>query len=339
MNRRVFPSPAESAPSSPSHHWVFAGPRDPILAIGLEPLLGELGIFLSSWPYHRVAAPAPGSADVTVEVNEGRFRIQSPTAPTQEANLDKPVDAAVAVMCGLIGACLVQSDGAVCVHAAAVEVGRGLALLIGGGNGGKSSVGLQLAARGHRFFGDDRIILQVVGGGEWVTATCLGLTPKVRLPLPETCGPRYRDFIDFIAARTFFQDEACALLHLEESLAAGFGDTQEVAAFILLDRQPKGPAALTPVSRTSVLKGLLQSASSPSLSVERIVDDMSELTRVVPCYALRFSDSAEAAALVERKLRAAGPEKGGKNGRASSRATRTRLSMRKNRRSGKTPRR
>jgi len=180
-----------------------------------------------------------------------------------------------------------------------------LALLIGGGKAGKSSVGLRLAARGHRFFGDDRIILQAVGGGESAAATCLGLVHKARLPLPETCGPRYRDFIE---ARIFLQGEACALLHLEESLAAGFGDTQEVAAFILLDRQPKGPAALTPVSRTSVLKGLLQSASSPSLSVERIVDDMSELTRVVPCYALRFSDSAEAAALVAKELCSARPE-------------------------------
>jgi len=132
-----------------------------------------------------------------------------------------------------------------------------------------------------------------------VTATCLGLTPKVRLPMPETCGPRYRDFIE---ARTFVRDGECALLRLEEPLAAGFGDTQEIAAFILLDRQPSGPAALIPASRTRVLIGLLQSASSPSLSVERIVDDMSELTRVVPCYALRFSSSAEAAALVEKEL-------------------------------------
>ena len=307
MHRRVFPSLTESTPPTAHHHWVFAGPRDPILAIGLEPLLGELGIFLSSWPYHRVAAPAPRPADVTVEVNERGFRIQSQTAQAQEANLDKPIDVAVAVMGGLIGACLAQTDGAVCVHAGAVEVGRGLALLIGGSQAGKSSVGLQLAARGHRFFGDDRIILQAVGGGESAAATCLGLVPKVRLPLPETCGSRFRDFIDFIAARTFFQDEACALLHLEESLAAGFGDTQEVAVFILLDRQPKGPAALTPVSRTSVLKGLLQSASSPSLSVERIVKDMSELTRKAPGCILSFSSSAEAARLVERKLGVAGP--------------------------------
>jgi len=117
--------------------------------------------------------------------------------------------------------------------------------------------------------------------------------------MPETCGPRYRDFIE---ARTFVRDGECALLRLEEPLAAGFGDTQEIAAFILLDRQPSGPAALIPASRTRVLIGLLQSASSPSLSVERIVDDMSELTRVVPCYALRFSSSAEAAALVEKEL-------------------------------------
>jgi hypothetical protein len=285
-----------------------------------------------------VAAPAPRAPDVIVEVNEGRFCIQNQTTLTQEIGLDKPIDAAVAVMGGLISACLAQTDGAVCVHAAAVEVAKGLALLIGGSKAGKSSVGLQLAARGHRFFGDDRIILQGVGGGESVAATCLGLTPKVRLPLPERCGPRYRDFIDFIAARTFFQDETCALLHLEESLAAGFGDTQEVAAFILLDRQGGGSAALTPVSRTSVLKALLQSASSPSLSVERIVDDMSELTRAVPCYALRFSDSAEAAALVERKLRAVGPEKGNQRGPAPSRAKRTGPSGRKNRRSGETAR-
>ena len=335
MNRRVFPSPTESAPSSPYHHWVFAGPRGPILAVGLEPLLGELGIFLSSWPYHPVATPAPRPADVVVEVNERGFRIQSQTTQAQEANLDKPIDAAVAVMGGLIGACLAQTDGAVCVHAGAVELERGLALLIGGGNAGKSSVALQLAAKGRRLFGDDRIILRAACGGKLVVATCLGLVPKARLPLPKTCGPRYRDFIE---ARTFVRDGECALLRLEEPLAAGFGDTQEVAAFIVLDRQPSGPAALTPASRTSALKGLLQSASSPSLSVERIVEDMSELTRAVPCYALRFSSSAAAAALVEKELCAARPEKGGKNGRASSRATRTKLSMRKNRRSGKTAR-
>ena len=305
MNRRAFPNPTESAQQNSDRHWVFAGPRDPIIVVGLERLLGELEIFLSSWPCQCVAAPAPRAPDVVVEVNERGFRIQSRTAPTRQAGLDQPSEAAFAVMGGLIGACLVQSDGAVCVHAGAVELGRGLALLIGGGKAGKSSVGLQLAARGHRFFGDDRIILQVVGGGEWVTATCLGFVPKVRLPLPETCGPRYRDFIE---ARTFVRDGECALLRLEEPLAAGFGDTQEVAAFILLDRQPKGPAALTPVSRTSVLKGLLQSASSPSLSVERIVDDMSELTRAAPCYALRFSDSAEAAALVAKELCSARPE-------------------------------
>jgi len=132
MNRRAFPNPTESAPSSPYHHWVFAGPRDPILAVGLEPLLGELEIFLSSWPCQCVAAPAPRAPDVVVEVNKRGFRIQSRTAPTRQAGLDQPSEAAFAVMGGLIGACLVQSDGAVCVHAGAVELGRGLALLIGG---------------------------------------------------------------------------------------------------------------------------------------------------------------------------------------------------------------
>ncbi len=296
-----------------SCHWVFAGPRDPILAVGLEPLLSEIGFFLSSWPYHRVAAPAPRSADVIVEVNERGFRIQSQTTPIQEAGLDEPFDAAVEapfeaaaeVVSGLIDACLAQIENAVCIHAAAAEAGRGVALLIGGSGTGKSSVGLQLAARGHRFFGDDRIILQGVGRGRSAAATCLGLVPKVRLPLPETWGSPYRDFIE---ARTFFQGEARALLHLEEPLAAGFGDTQEVAAFIVLDRQPSGPAALTPVSRTSVLIDLLQSASSPSLSVERIVEDMSELTRAAPGYALRFSSSAAAAALVAKELCSARPE-------------------------------
>ena len=305
---RTLPKPSRvngpRTAESVSCHWVFAGLRGPIIATGLAPLATPLGLFLPNWPYHRVAAPAPRPADVVVEVNEGRFRIQSRTAPTQEANLDKPVDAAVAVMGGLIGACLVQSDGAVCIHAAAVEVAKGLALLIGGSQAGKSSVGLQLAARGRRFFGDDRIILQAVGGGESAAATCLGLVPKVRLPLPETCGSRFRDFIE---ARIFLQDQEGALLRLGEDLAAGFGDTQEVAAFILLDRQPKGPAALAPVSRTSVLKGLLQSASSPSLSVERIVKEMSELTRKAPGCVLSFSSSAEAARLVERKLGVAGP--------------------------------
>ncbi len=121
----------ESTPTAHVRHWVFAGPRQPILVVGLEPLLGHLHIVLSSWPHHGVSAPAPRPADVLVELNGRSLRIRARTASRWESSLDTPIHAVLAVVGGLICALLVQMDGAVLLHAGAAKVGKGLALLIG----------------------------------------------------------------------------------------------------------------------------------------------------------------------------------------------------------------
>ena len=109
----------ESAPAARHRHWVFAGPREPILVVGLEPLLGHLHIVLSSWPHHGVSAPAPRPADVLVELNGRSLHIRARTPSRWESSLDTPVHAVLGVVSGLICASLVQMDGAVCIHAGA----------------------------------------------------------------------------------------------------------------------------------------------------------------------------------------------------------------------------
>ncbi len=125
------------------------------------------------------------------------------------------------------------------------------------------------------------------------------------MPLPETCGSQFRAFVE---ARTFFQRTHNAVLRLEDAEAARFGDTRQVAALIVLDRQSGGRAELTRLTAVRSLTALLETASSPALDTGRVVRDMRELARKVPGYVLRYSDSAEAAALLKKELCGVAPE-------------------------------
>ena len=282
-----------------SRHWVFAGLRRPIIATGLSPLAAPLGLFLPNWPHRPVEKPAPAPPDVTVEIRNRRYVIDRRDRPQDRVTVDVPFVAATEVVSGLIDACLAQIENAVRIHAAAAEVGRGVVLLIGGPSAGKSSVGLHLAAAGRRSYGDDVIVVQMHRGTKRATAICLGLAAKVCLPLPDGCAPGYRRFV---ARHTVFRNETRALLRLENKRAACFGEEREIAALIALDRRASGEAVLTPTASGAMLRRTLESSSSVYLTTDSLLTGLNELTQAAPTYALRFSSSAAAAALVEKEL-------------------------------------
>ena len=102
--------------------------------------------------------------------------------------------------------------------------------------------------------------------------------------------------------RTVFRNETLALLRLEEERAARFGEEREVAALIALDRGPGGEALLAPAAPSTVLRKVLECGSSIRLKADALLTGLGELANSVPGYALRYSSSAEAAALVEKEL-------------------------------------
>jgi hypothetical protein len=124
-----------------------------------------------------------------------------------------------------------------------MRLGPALVLFIGDSESGKSSLSLHLAAAGHRFFGDDRILLDL--SVEPVASLCLGLAPKVRLPLPPEVGAV---FTRFVAARTRREMAGQAYLSLAEG-SAGFGEGSPVGALVLADRRDGAETSLAPAGR------------------------------------------------------------------------------------------
>ena len=97
---------------------------------------------------------------------------------------------------------------------------------------------------------------------------CLGLTPKVRLPLPADCGPRFAEYIESF---TEIRDEEVAYLKLWDGEAAAFLEQAPLAAFVILNRNGAGACTLDPVSRPAIVKALLAQCFAPHVDPQSLV--------------------------------------------------------------------
>jgi hypothetical protein len=217
-----------------------------------------------------------------------------------EALFDDAFAAADGLAGALIARLVTRRPDMICFHAGSALVGAGLVVLLGDSLAGKSSVALQLAAAGYRLFGDDRLAVRLEEGRPPAGA-CLGLTPKVRLPLPPDCGDRFAEYVESF---TEMRDDNAAYLKLWEGEAAAFGEDAPLASFVILDRREAGPCALSPASRPEIVKALLLNCFSPHIDARALVPAMTGLATGVGGRRLQFSSSREAAAALTAAVRA-----------------------------------
>ena len=276
---------------------IFAGPRQPITVEGAAALKDELAVFLGDWPFRE--GEGGGGADIIVEQTGKGYVLRGPHTPDDSMDLPDARYAANWLAGALISAYVAQDEGLICLHAAANRVGSGLVVFMGGSLAGKSSLALQFAAAGHRFFCDDRLVMHCADKAGAPTGICLGLVPKVRLPLPAGAGDGFAEFIN--RRRILCWDDA-AYLRLARGEAARFGDRCGVSALIVLSRHPQGPATLRPAARAEIVRALLSHIFAPNIPGARLVRDMTVLASQLPVYNLTFSNSREASRLVAARF-------------------------------------
>ena len=199
----------------------------------------------------------------------------------------------------LVAAFISRQADTVCLHAGSAQLGHGLVVLLGDSLAGKSSVALHMAAAGYRLFGDDRLAVHMADDGA-ATGLCLGLTPKVRLPLPADCGRRFAEYVDSF---TEIRDEAVAYLKLWEGEAAVFLEQAPVVAFIILNRAETGECSMVPATRPAIVKALLAQCFAPQIAPQDLVRALTGLASSVTGYELGFSHSGDAASLLTATLR------------------------------------
>lgn len=283
------PAGGTAAPSL----WRFGPDSAPVVVRNAEAVLAHLPLFLGGWP-PRFAGPgdAPDAAP-DIDIVERRDGIDLVTAGVgQRTPCTGAMEAAGALADALIGAFVARHPAMVCLNAGAALTGAGLVVLVGAALSGKSSVALHLAAAGHRLFGDDRIAIDLAADGS-AAALCLGLLPRVRLPLPSDCGARFAEFVE---GYTEIQDEAAAWLKPWAGEAATFGETAPLGVLVVLERVEGADATLTPLPPPALLRALGESAAMPRS------DLLERLAGAAPGYRLRFGSSRAAAALLAARL-------------------------------------
>lgn len=280
--------------------WLFGPAEAPVRVAGADLLLAHLPVFLGGWPL-RWAGEEREDAPVDIAVREaagGGISVETSGSGGAALSFDNPLDAADGLADALVAAFVAARAGHFCLHAGSALVGGGLAVVTGDSLSGRSSIALQLAASGYRLFGDDRIALRVGAGGT-AEGLCLGLMPRLRLPLPEDCGPRLAGFVE---SYTEIRSETTVYLRPWDTEAAAFGDTAPLKAFVALERGGDSPAALAPAPAEDIAHTLVRSVFAPQLSAEALVAAMTELAGTIPCYRLRWTQSAAAARVLADAL-------------------------------------
>jgi hypothetical protein len=290
--------------------WSF-GPEDsPVMVRNAELVLPHLTIFLGGWAvrYAGKALDADRPPDIDIaEQQDGGVKIVLNGPCGYELSFDDEFNAANGLASALIAAFVTRQPERVCLHAASIAVGSGanstIAVLLGESLAGKSSTALQMAAAGYRLFGDDRLAValdETVDEGA-LNGLCMGLMPKVRLPLPPDCGARFREFID---GNTEMCDEQAAYLSIWDNEAATFGEQAPVTAFIMLDRRDSGDCVLERAPKGDVIRTLVANCYAPHIPSSALVPLLSRIAGRIDGYRLRFSSSREAGEAIATELTA-----------------------------------
>ena len=280
--------------------WAFGPPETEITVRNAELLLAHLPIFLTGWPCRRIGDAEECDAEIVVaEQSAGRVAVTLSGPDGDEALFDDAFAAADGLAGALIARFVSRRPDAICFHAGSAQVGDKLAVLLGDSLAGKSSVALQMASSGYRLFGDDRLAVRLAEEPSAV-GMCLGLTPKVTLPLPSDCGTRFADFVE---AFTEMRDDNVAYLKLWEGEAASFIEEAPISALVILDRREAGSCNLSPATSPEIVEALLTDCFSPQGEAQTLLPAITRLASWVDGYRLQFSNSAEAASALTTSLR------------------------------------
>ena len=297
-----MPETAGGKSATPPDFWWIGSETGPVLVENAEAVMPYLPYYLAGWAIRWAGEAVPRSPDVRVVENpDGTIQVLSYGPGGADFTFENPYDAANGLAGALISVFVGRDPQMICLHAGAARVGDGLVIVIGDSFAGKSSVSLHLAVLGHRFFGDDQIGVTIDNPSHGL---CLGLMPKVRLPLPEDCGDAFREFVDGYSS---MQGDDMAYLKLWEGEAGAFGETALVRALVFLDRDDGGTegegAKLRPASRPELVKAMVRTAFAPHVSSSELLAGLTRLADAADAYHLRFASSRDAAGLLSREFR------------------------------------
>lgn len=257
-----------------------------VLFCDADDVEADVRAILRGWTLE-IAPPSSEPPEFVVAQENGLYSVGIVESETLVENLTS-TSAACCLIVEVVTLMIARDRRLLCLHAAALECNGRLIVLAGEAHAGKSTLATTLAARGMTLFCDD--MLPLVGD----EGLALGIAPRLRLPIPPAADLTLRDHI---ARHPGPSDDRYA--YVSTPALAPHGGCAPIGAVVVLDRQPSGPASLARVGRSDTLSHLVRRNFArdglASAILERLHDTMGD----VPGYRLTYSDTGEAAALIE----------------------------------------
>jgi hypothetical protein len=263
----------------------FEGARGSLILNGCADLAAIYRRIMPSWPVRR-----GGGAERAVRVvRMGRdYAITSPLL-REPLWADTPTSAACASVIEVARSFLTNRPGWLCLHCAAFETGNGLVALVGTNHAGKSTLAARLLAEGARLYCDDMLPLSPADN----RGMALGLSPRLRLPLPPRASTKFRRFV---ARHLVSHDDRYGYMH--GPTLADHGSMAPVGTLILLERRSDGPAWLEPVDPVETMRHLVLQNLHRDISAGAATERMYALMAKARCLRLVYSDLEDATALL-----------------------------------------
>jgi hypothetical protein len=177
-----------------------------------------------------------------------------------------------------------------CIHGAAVRMGKSLILFPARGRSGKSVLAAHLAFLGHDIFGDDVLAIK---NGEGLA---MGFLPRLRTPLPATISKSVKLYIDHHQGPA---GGGWQYLKARQGKAVRLGEIAPLNALVLLRREENADANLSEARTADVLKAIVSENIIRTRPLLDIFDELHALCVDIPKYWLTFSDPLKAAKLLE----------------------------------------
>lgn len=258
----------------------FEGVSGPIEFLGCAPLLAFLKPPISTWPYV-VAQDATAEPILTLARTQAGYQVKANIHDHAAYDYVDAYEGIAGFFSELYIAFIAANPDLLCIHAAALQMGDGLFVFPASGKAGKSTLAVHGAAAGALLFTDDVLPIRDSEG----LGLSLGVSPRLRLPLPENVTA---DFRDFFAARDVLGNSYGAFVGLKPDEMASFGTTAPIAAIILPERIERGEASLEPIGKSEVLRDLMQRNFTQGIDAEVKVGRLLQIANAGNCYRLRY---------------------------------------------------
>ncbi|WP_168219788.1 PqqD family protein [Pseudotabrizicola formosa] len=270
----------------------FDGVAGSVLIEAAPDLVTALRRIAPDWPCEiaQQTRVAPEAADVLASVTalEDGLTLQSRYADSPLPGLSLAA-AACALAADLSQGFVDHRPDLGALHCGAVEVNGRLVALTGAHRAGKSTLIARLTAEPQmRVFCDD--VLPILPDGQGLA---LGISPRLRLPLPERVSTRFRTHV---ARHVSLHDDRYA--YVSAPGQAPHGTTAPLSVIVVLDRRDAGAARLHPIATDMALRHVLARNLADLGSAEVAFAQMHALVSGTLCLRMVYADLEEAVALL-----------------------------------------